>query len=62
MKTFDLVTIGVGMLVQVVTEVVTEKVALSISLAFLGGFFAYIGKEVAAKAVKRVFKKSDQEN
>jgi hypothetical protein len=62
MKTINIITVAFGVFIQIIAEAMSVKIIVSISLAFAGGFFAYMGKELAAKLVKRWFNKSEQNN
>jgi cell division protein FtsB len=49
-----------GMIGQVVGMIVTESILTGLAMALAGGFLGYLGKELAARVVKRLFDKSEQ--
>lgn len=51
-----------GMVGQVVGMIVTESVITALLMALVGGFLGYLGKELAARFVKKFFDKPEQKS
>lgn len=49
-----------GMIGQVVGMIITESVITGLLMALAGGFLGYMGKELAARLVKKIFDKTEQ--
>jgi cell division protein FtsB len=49
-----------GMVGQVVGMIITESVITGLLMALAGGFLGYMGKELAARVIKKLFDKPEQ--